>query len=38
MNLRRLGAAIEDGDPHQDVVGRGLGIFDEYVEIAIVGE
>ncbi len=32
------GAAIDDGDPHQQVVGRRLGVLDEHVEIAVVVE
>ena len=34
MEARRLGAAIGHGDAHQDVVWRGLRIFDLDVEVA----
>ena len=37
-SVRRLGPAVVDRDPHQDVVGRGLGVLDEDVEVAVVVE
>src|SRR5437667_1826821 len=38
MDRRRLRPAVADGDKHQNVVRRGLGVFDEDVEIAVVVE
>ncbi len=38
MERRRLGPAIVHRDQDQQVLGRGLGIFDEDVEIAILVE
>ena len=37
-NRRGFWAAIVGGDEHQDVLGTGLGVFDEYVPIAVVVE
>ena len=38
VDRRRLGAAVDDGDADQRVVRRGLGVFDEHVEVTILGE
>ena len=38
VDFRRFGPAIGDGDADQDVFGRGLGVFGENVEVAIVVE
>ena len=38
MQRRLVRPAIDDGDPHQHVVGAGLGVLDEDVEIAVVVE
>ena len=38
VDLGRVRPPIRNRDPHQDVDRRGLRIFDEHVEIAIVGE
>ena len=35
---RRVGTAVVRGHLDEDVVGRGLGVLDEHVEIAILGE
>jgi hypothetical protein len=34
----RIGPAIEGRDPDGDLLGRGLGVFDEDVEPAVLGE
>ena len=34
----RVGAAVGRRDPDRDLLGRGLGVFDEDVEPAVVGE
>ena len=36
MDCRRFRPAIVDGHAHQNIVGRGLGVFHENVEVAVV--
>ncbi len=38
VQRRRVGTAVGHGDAHQQVLGRGLGVFDEDVEVAPVVE
>ena len=38
MERRRSGPRLLGGDPHQDVVGRRLGVLDDDVEVAVVVE
>ena len=38
VELGRLGAAVVDADPDEDVLGRLLGILDEHVQVAILIE
>ncbi len=38
VERRRLGAAVVDGDPEEDVLRRRLGVLDEDVEVAVVVE
>ncbi len=38
LQRRGLGPAVVGGDAHQQVLGPGLGIFDEDVEVAVVVE
>jgi hypothetical protein len=38
MDRRGLGAAVVDGDLDQKVLGRGLCVLDEDVEVAVVVE
>ena len=38
MNGRRVRPAVVDGDPHEHIVGIGLGIFDVDVEVPVVIE
>ena len=36
MNRCRFRPAIVDGHAHQNIVGRGLGVFHENIEVAVV--
>ena len=38
MDRRGLAGAIDRGDPAENVLGAGLGVFDENVEVAAVAE
>ena len=38
VDRRRLGAGIDDADPHQDVLGRGLRVLHVHVEPAVLVE
>jgi hypothetical protein len=38
VQLRGLGAAVVDADPDEEVLGRGLRVFDEDVEVAALVE
>ena len=38
MDHRRLWRPVVHRDPHQDVLRRGLGVFDQHVEVTIVVE
>ena len=38
VERRGRGAPVGDGDAHQDVLGSRLGVLDEHVEVAILGE
>ena len=36
--MRRLGSAVDDRDADQDILGCGLGVLDEDVEVAVFVE
>jgi hypothetical protein len=38
VQRRRLRPAVHDGDPIADVLGAGLGVLDEDVEVAVLVE
>ena len=38
MQFGDVRASVHHRDPHQDVVGPGLGVFDRDVEVAVLGE